>query len=351
MTSPSPLQPTIRMIRPIFAGLMQSGHDALEVLVRAGIDPLQVAEGKARVPARVVAQAFELAAEVSGPDFGLHTARLIDFAAAAQLSGSSEYLMLEVMAQQRTVRESLANLARYSGVGFGAGGFVVAEQGRGIRVTFELEHGVRSPRAAADYMAGMALRSLRQWTGHALPSARVRFRHAAPAELALYEEVLGHRPVFGAEVNELKLDEADAERLLSTYQPKLARAVAERADAELARLGAPRSVADEVRHALSHAPPGREYSAADVAKDLAVSLRTLRRKLLAEGVTYQALVDEHRARLALEWLRDESLSVAEVASRLGFAGQSAFHRAFRRWYGLAPSEVRAGREPRFRGKP
>jgi AraC-like DNA-binding protein len=77
-----------------------------------------------------------------------------------------------------------------------------------------------------------------------------------------------------------------------------------------------------------------------VAKALGLSRQTLYRRLKAEGTTFEALVERVRRRLALRFVRDEGLAVKEAAWRLGFAEPSAFSRAFKRWTGKSPAEMR-----------
>lgn len=75
---------------------------------------------------------------------------------------------------------------------------------------------------------------------------------------------------------------------------------------------------------------------AGVASELGWSERTLRRRLAVEGTAYQHLVDEVRESLAVELLATGRLSVAETASRLGYAEASPFIVAYRRWTGTTP---------------
>jgi AraC-like DNA-binding protein len=76
-----------------------------------------------------------------------------------------------------------------------------------------------------------------------------------------------------------------------------------------------------------------------VARDLGYSRQTLYRRLKAEGITYEQLLDGLRKRLALRFMR-EGLSVKDAAYRLGFSDPAAFSRAFKRWTGSSPSGMR-----------
>lgn len=78
-----------------------------------------------------------------------------------------------------------------------------------------------------------------------------------------------------------------------------------------------------------------------VARELGISRQTLYRRLKAEGVTFEQLLDRLRHRLALKLLRDQHLSVKQASWRLGFSDPAAFSRAFKRWTGTAPSFARA----------
>ena len=77
-----------------------------------------------------------------------------------------------------------------------------------------------------------------------------------------------------------------------------------------------------------------------VARDLGYSRQTLYRRLKAEGTTYEQLLDGLRRRLALRLVREQGLSVKEAAYRLGFSDPAAFSRAFKRWTGSSPGEMR-----------
>lgn len=78
-----------------------------------------------------------------------------------------------------------------------------------------------------------------------------------------------------------------------------------------------------------------------VAAELHVSANTLRRRLGAEGASWQGLKDALRRDAAIHLLAGTRLSVEAVAARLGFEDASAFHRAFRKWLGMQPGEYRA----------
>jgi len=80
-----------------------------------------------------------------------------------------------------------------------------------------------------------------------------------------------------------------------------------------------------------------DASAAGVAAALALGERTLRRRLAADHTSFQRLLDEVRISLAERMLGTGSLTVAQVAHRLGYAEPASFIHAHRRWHGVTPS--------------
>jgi AraC-like DNA-binding protein len=77
-----------------------------------------------------------------------------------------------------------------------------------------------------------------------------------------------------------------------------------------------------------------------VARELGLSRQTLYRRLKAEGVTFEELLEGIRKRLALKYLGRDKLSVKAAAYKLGFSDPAAFSRAFKRWTGSNPASFR-----------
>ena len=84
-------------------------------------------------------------------------------------------------------------------------------------------------------------------------------------------------------------------------------------------------------------------SLVDAARRVALSPRTLIRKLQAEGLSYQALLDEAKGEMACWYLRNTALPLSQIADRLGFLDDSNFSRSFRRWRRTTPLTYRKTR--------
>ena len=77
-----------------------------------------------------------------------------------------------------------------------------------------------------------------------------------------------------------------------------------------------------------------------LADKMAVSTRTLQRRLTTENLTFSELMDDLRKDYALTLLRDASIPITEAAYELGFSEPSTFYRAFKRWTGETPAGYR-----------
>jgi AraC-like DNA-binding protein len=119
-----------------------------------------------------------------------------------------------------------------------------------------------------------------------------------------------------------------------------------REQAERALTGLRRAVAlsgdlvARVREEILRRLSDGDVSMEAVASALAMAPRTLRRRLADREVAFQRLVEEVRREQARALLADPGRSITEVALDLGFAETSAFTRAYRRWYGVPPSQGR-----------
>jgi AraC-like DNA-binding protein len=112
------------------------------------------------------------------------------------------------------------------------------------------------------------------------------------------------------------------------------------AEALLEKLERAKSMRGRVESLLAPLLPTGDATMEAIAKQLGLSRQSLFRKLRAEGVTFEEVLDGLRHTLALRYLNGEALSVKETAFRLGFSEPASFSRAFKRWTGTSPLAVR-----------
>ena len=100
------------------------------------------------------------------------------------------------------------------------------------------------------------------------------------------------------------------------------------------------AVRRDVEKSLETLLPTGDVSIDRVAAGLGLSRQTLYRRLKAEDVTFEEVLEATRRKLAVRYLKRERISVKSAAYRLGFSEPAAFSRAFKRWTGASPSSFR-----------
>ncbi|MEI7347623.1 helix-turn-helix domain-containing protein [Dickeya chrysanthemi] len=108
----------------------------------------------------------------------------------------------------------------------------------------------------------------------------------------------------------------------------------------LADLDQMAGMSERVHSILLETLPAGDVSVQAVSRKLAVSTRTLQRRLQNEGTSFQQILDNVRESLSLHYLRNTNMSSAEISFLLGFEDSNSFARAFQSWTGKTPQAVR-----------
>ena len=323
------------------------GVDSAAVLAGSGLAPAALLDAATRVSLRqllaVHANALRLAPE---PGFALRTGlrtRITHFGlyGYALLASATARQAIDFALRYRALASPLIGLAFEHRHGAGEAVWVFDDP-------LGLGHDSALRRFVVELQLGTLLAVHRDLLGTTLQPRRVRLRDAAPAHAALLRELLGCPVAFGESADELCFDAAWLDHPLAFASPVNAELARRSCDQLLAEMehakhtreaAAPEGVAARVA-ALLLASPGRFPDAATVAERLGLHERSLRRRLRAEGRSFQALRDEVRCTLARDYLRDTQLSTEDIAAALGFGDAANFRHAFKRWTGESPGAVR-----------
>ena len=141
-------------------------------------------------------------------------------------------------------------------------------------------------------------------------------------------------------MNALLIDEAILSIRWPQTNPYLSQILKTQADELLKKLENSKSIRGRVENLLLPILHTGESSMYTIADKLGVSRQTLFRKLKAEGVTFEEVLNELRYKLAVRYLREKKISVKETAYLVGFSDPAAFSRAFKRWTGSGPRTIR-----------
>ncbi|MEQ9317323.1 MAG: AraC family transcriptional regulator ligand-binding domain-containing protein [Henriciella sp.] len=168
----------------------------------------------------------------------------------------------------------------------------------------------------------------------------VYFKHEAPGPVEAHEAHFGCLVHFGADrdailvsAEQLAAKNRLSDKGLSAYfDRQLAEEIASKAREE--------GLDQQVRQVLSQQLSDGVPTLSGVAGALGMGARTLQRRLAEEGQSFQSVVDAARRELSHQLLRETDYSLAEIAFLTGFAEQSGFTRAFKRWSGQTPRSYR-----------
>ncbi|WP_413795673.1 AraC family transcriptional regulator ligand-binding domain-containing protein [Pseudomonas sp. N4] len=159
---------------------------------------------------------------------------------------------------------------------------------------------------------------------------------------AIYTCYFGCPVQFDSGRNCLSLHRADLDRLFLSYNADLLEILAPALESKLVNQLDNLSLSAQVQWVLRRRLTAGRPDIRSVASELALSERSLQRRLTEEGESFQGLLSQTRHQLALEYLSDASVSIVEVGYMLGYEDQNSFFRAFRQWENQTPSEWRSG---------
>lgn len=162
-----------------------------------------------------------------------------------------------------------------------------------------------------------------------------------PEAYALAEKLFGARPTFNAEYASFTLPLEFLDTPLPRHNAHTHRQMVALAEVEQERVLASSKVTEAVRlRVVNRLAEGARLD--DVAREMLLSPRSLRRYLQDEGTTFRSIVDAVRVSRA-EHLLSTGSSIAQASAALGYENPSAFTAAFKRWHGIPPSQYLANR--------
>lgn len=167
----------------------------------------------------------------------------------------------------------------------------------------------------------------------------VKFSFPRPSTPMSYESIFRCEVLFDQEVNEIGIPPGWLEQPTQRADRVTFNTVGPLCEQMLSEERARAGLAGDLRRILV-TNIGRFPKIEEIARRLGMSPRTLRRRLVAEGVSYASLLNETRAAIAKTYLRDSLLTIEDIADRVGYSDASNFRQAFHNWMGMSPSHYR-----------
>lgn len=199
-----------------------------------------------------------------------------------------------------------------------------------------------APRRAFTYFTfWMIVHGIACWlAGRRIPILAVDLRCAEPPFCDDYRVMFSENLQFERPRTRMIIAADCLDLPLRRTEEELQRFLAEAPGNILVKYRDPDSLGRRLRRDLLSRPAQQWPEVDELARQLCLSASTFRRRLAEEGHTWQGLKDSVRKELAVNWLAEPNLSLAQIAERLGFADSSSFYKAFRKWYGCNPGQYR-----------
>ena len=311
------------------------GLDSDDLFKRAGLDPERLAQPLARFSYAAIQRLWAIALDSSGdPCFGLR--------AASYWHPTTFHALGYSWLASRNLEEAFERLVRYSGiVNTASKGLLRLEKTNDSFCLVADVSRARPPPLPVAMEAGMAtiLGMCRSAYGsHFRPSA-IDLNHPETGCARQLSELFDAPVRFSQAEYVLAIDPAVVAESLATANPELVRVNDKVVTDYLARLDRG-DIVMRVRSELIERLPDGRVGEAEIASALNLSLRSLQRKLEDQGVSYSRLLDDTRRDLGMQYVRSPQYSLNEIAYLLGFTEPANFSRAFKRWYGQPPSQLR-----------
>jgi AraC-like DNA-binding protein len=233
-----------------------------------------------------------------------------------------------------TVGDGIRQLARYFRVVGDPVFITVRDAADPIRVELS-----GSAPFAVEYNAALMVRHLRAETEGRFSAAGISLQHTID-DPAAFARAAGCPVAHNAPWSGISVSLAAWQLPMRRRDPILRAVLEGHADGILARLPERRGLALDVQRLLAQRIAGGDTRIESVGRALAMSARTLQRRLAVEGISYQRLLEDARKEAAGRYLTESTLAIGEIAYLIGYSEPAPFHRAFKRWYNRTPEAYR-----------
>ncbi len=323
----------VTFLQSVFEVTQRAGIEQQRLVTAAGLEPSLLQDQSQRISGDAYCQLLDTAASLCHDnDLGLHVGEAIK-------PGHYGVLGYACMSSS-TVAEMIQRMLRYQSLVSDIGINRITAEGDNLKLQFICDVSPYPPRhLVEEHLAGMVVFSRWLSSNQQSPNA-VRFQHPQPDNIQEHQRIF-NCPLFFGQTESAVLFPASAISLqLPQADPALSQLMDSYAEQQLATLPEGDGLLKEAHQALAELLKGGEPTLERLADKLGLSARSLQRSLKDEGLTYLELLDRIRRQLALSYIRQGHLSLTDIAFLLGFAEQSSFQRAFKRWTGETPGRYR-----------
>lgn len=195
------------------------------------------------------------------------------------------------------------------------------------------------PHQFVDFRATMACKILRQFMGQAWNPSTVTLVRDAPRSSLLHRRLMAPSVSFLAAMNCIIFPSQALQTASTTSDHRLYEMMLAACETQLTQLEREKDLRMKVKEHLLAVLPTGEATLARIAPLIAVSERSLQRRLSELGTSFERLLDDTRRELSDQLLATDA-PIAEIGYLCGYSNASAYSRAARAWYGMPPAAMR-----------
>lgn len=315
----------------IIRALRASGIEVDPVLEEIGIDAERLQGGYGRYSQEKISELWRRAVTLTEPDFAIRV--------AAEVRPSTFHVVGFAMNCSANLSRSLHRFAHYCRLISDSATAILTESSEDVHLQIRIDTGGTPPiYQTMDTVLASVVAFLRWISGEHIVPLEVRMDHPNPDDGTAYEDFFGCPVHYSAGKNLIVFRKSDLEKPVPGGDEELASLLDGVANRHLeARMTG--RLAVRVRDILIRQMQYGKVGKSDIAKVLAMTERTLLRRLKDEGTTFSDILYRVRLELAFQLLRDPDMTVREVAYALGYSDEGTFSRAFKRWTGRRPSTI------------
>jgi len=334
--SPYSLSASVDLLNILLKYASRVGIDEQTIISESGVVlPLDLVS-EARIPMHTFNKIWSFVSNRSGdPDFGLHFGE-------QSHTLLNRHLLYAMMMNCDNVEQAIRKNFQYHNLIMDIIQPIIKLQNSLAHLSWQMSHPDLIPkRHLSESVLALFMSMLRFLTEDQFKLKEVRFAHPRPGKTREHERIFQAPLVFDQQCSEIVLRKRYLENSIllanSTIMEELERLVQKTLHRAYALNSWTEKVAQLIFKAIRYE---KKTDIGAIARHLAITTRNLQLKLKEEGTSFRKLLDDVRREVAISYLKDGNDSICEIALLLGFADQSAFHHAFKRWTTKTPGEYR-----------
>ncbi len=323
-----------------------ASRDLLDILLKyadsLGIDKKRLRELRSidsqqdRIPIQQFNETWKILLKLSGDsNFGLHFGE-------QSHSLMSKHLLYSVMGSCATIGQAIGKNFQYHNLIINSIQPQLQIQGNQAILTWSQPPTMsKTERHFPESILSLFVTILKWLTDRKIKLEEVRFYHLQPEDISEHQRIFDAPFKFNQDSNQLSFAKTYLELPVFLGNSELLETLENLSQRILNRTYKPETYSDQVvKEIYSVLVQEQKMDIELIAKELAMSPRSLQLKLKKEGHSFRSLLEHVKKETAMVYLNDQTVSICEVAFLLGFSDQSSFNHAFKRWTGRSPGEYR-----------